>query len=93
VREKIVVEECVREVCQYFSIDPYAAISEGTLIITCREYKAQEVVKELTRKGIAASIVGELIDQGHGMILVEGNPAELLLWSGFLQIMIAPAIG
>ena len=94
VREKIVVEDCVREICQYFGIDPYAAISEGTLIITCREYKAQEVVKELTQKGIAASIVGELIDQGHGMILVEGGSERKLehprvdpFWNAFYSAL------
>jgi len=94
VREKIVVEDCVKEICQYFGLDPYAAISEGTLIITCREYKAQEVVKELTRKGIAASIVGELIDQGHGMILVEGGSERKLehpgvdpFWNAFYSAL------
>ena len=29
--EKIVVEDCVKEICSYFGIDPYASISEGTL--------------------------------------------------------------
>jgi hydrogenase maturation factor len=29
-QEKIVVEECIPEICRYFDIDPYAAISEGT---------------------------------------------------------------
>lgn len=72
-KEQIVVEDCVREICQYFSIDPYAAISEGTLIIACCEHKAGEVIEALSRKGIASSVVGELIDPGHGMILVEGG--------------------
>jgi len=72
-KEQIVVEDCVREICQYFGIDPYAAISEGTLIIACREHKAGEVIEALSRKGIASSVVGELIDPGHGMILVEGG--------------------
>jgi hydrogenase maturation factor len=72
-KEQIVVEDCVREICQYFGIDPYAAISEGTLIIACCEHKAQEVIEALSRKGIASSVVGELIDPGHGMILVEGG--------------------
>jgi hydrogenase maturation factor len=72
-KERIVVENCVMEICQYFNIDPYAAISEGTLIITCREHKAEEAIEALTRKGIASSIVGELVDPGQGMILVEGG--------------------
>ncbi|MFC2002044.1 AIR synthase family protein [Chloroflexota bacterium] len=70
-KELIVVEECIREICQYFSIDPYASISEGTLIITCREHKAEEVVGALSRHGISASIVGELMESGKGMVLVE----------------------
>ena len=72
-REKIVVEECVPEICQLFDIDPYASISEGTLIIACRSKKAEEVVSRLTARGIAASIVGELTDARKGMKLVEGG--------------------
>jgi hydrogenase expression/formation protein HypE len=70
-KERIVVEDCVTEICRYFGIDPYASISEGTLIIACRERKAEKVVKALARKGIKSSIVGELVDPKQGMILVE----------------------
>ncbi|MFC1897895.1 AIR synthase-related protein, partial [Chloroflexota bacterium] len=70
-KEQIVVENCVPEICSYFGIDPYASISEGTLIIACREHKAREVVDALTQKSIKSSIVGELTESGQGMILVE----------------------
>jgi hydrogenase expression/formation protein HypE len=70
-KERIVVEDCVTEICRYFDIDPYASISEGTLIIACREHKAERVVKALSRKGIRSSIVGELVNPEQGMILVE----------------------
>jgi hydrogenase expression/formation protein HypE len=70
-KERIVVEDCVTEICRYFGIDPYASISEGTLIIACREHKAERVVKALARKGIRSSIVGELVNPEQGMILVE----------------------
>ena len=70
-KERIAVEDCVTEICRYFGIDPYASISEGTLIIACREHKAEKVVKALTRKGIRSSIVGELVNPEQGMILVE----------------------
>ncbi|GAH49943.1 unnamed protein product, partial [marine sediment metagenome] len=59
-------------------IDPYASISEGTLIIACREHKAQEIVTALSRKGITSSIVGELINPKHGMILVEEGKEKKL---------------
>ena len=70
-KKRIPIEECVEEICEYFSIDPYASISEGTLIIACREHKAQEIVTALSQKGITTSIVGELINPEHGIILVE----------------------
>ncbi len=77
-KELIKVDDCVTRICQYFGIDPYASISEGTLIITCREDKAQEVVQALSQKGITSSIVGELTHPGHGMILVEGGEERKL---------------
>jgi len=72
-KDQIVVEDCVTEICSYFGIDPYTSISEGTLIIACREHKAREVVETLGHKRIASSIVGELINPKHGIILVENE--------------------
>ncbi|MFC1983592.1 AIR synthase family protein [Chloroflexota bacterium] len=72
-KEQIIVEDCIKEICSHFGIDPYASISEGTLIISCREHKAQEVVEALAQKKIKSSIVGELTEVGDGMVLVEGG--------------------
>jgi hydrogenase maturation factor len=77
-KERIVVEDCVEEICSYFGIDPYASISEGTLIIACREHKAREVTEALSKKGIKSSIVGELTEPGNGMILVSEGTDEKL---------------
>ena len=77
-KERIVVEECVPEICKYFGIDPYASISEGTLIISCREHKAQKIVEALTKKGIVSAVVGELIDPELGMVLVEKGKEKKL---------------
>ena len=72
-KERIVIEDYVEEICQYFGIDPYASISEGTLIIACRQHKAGEVVEALSQKRIKSSIVGELTKPEKGMALVEGG--------------------
>jgi len=77
-KESIVIEECVPEICRYFGIDPFASISEGTLIITCREHKARAVVEALNRRQIKASVVGELTKPEKGMILVEGGKEKKL---------------
>ncbi|MDO9580590.1 MAG: AIR synthase-related protein, partial [Bacteroidales bacterium] len=77
-KEQIVVEDCVTQICSYFGIDPYASISEGTLIIACREYKARKVVEALSQKGIKSSIVGELTEPEKGMVLVtKGGEGKL----------------
>ncbi|MCX6003271.1 MAG: AIR synthase family protein [Chloroflexi bacterium] len=77
-KEKVVIEDCVKEICQYFGIDRYASISEGTLIISCKPHKAEAVVKALAKKSIKSSIVGELIEPGKGMILVEDGKEKRL---------------
>jgi hydrogenase maturation factor len=77
-REKIIIEEGVAEVCRFFDIDPYASISEGTLIIACKENKAEECVVALKRKGIKSAVIGELTPPEKGMVLVEGGKEKKL---------------
>lgn len=72
-KEKIIVQETVQKVCDLFEIDPYSSISEGTLIITCRPHKAQEIVQRLRDQGILSSIVGEIVDAEQGMNYWEGG--------------------
>jgi hydrogenase maturation factor len=72
-KEKIVVEDGVKEICAYLGIDPYASISEGTLVITCRPHKADEIVSALAKKNIKSSVVGELTPLAKGMVLIEGG--------------------
>ena len=93
-KEQIVVEDGVEEICRYFGLDPYASISEGTLIIACREHKAQQVVEVLSRKGIKSSIVGELTKPEKGMVLVEGGREKKIehpivdpFWTAFYRAL------
>lgn len=77
-KELIVIEDCVLELCDYFDIDPYASISEGTLIIACKQHKAQEVVTALLQKNIMASVIGEFTEPANGMVLVINGIEEKL---------------
>jgi len=93
-KNAIVIEDCVTEICRYFNIDPYASISEGTLIISCREHKAAAVVNALAKKGIISSIVGELTSAEKGMVLVESGREKKLehpivdpFWNAFYQAL------
>jgi len=78
-KESIVVEDCVNEICALFGIDPYASISEGTQIISCRPHRAQDILNAINKKGIKASIVGELTEAGKGMALIEHGKARKLV--------------
>jgi len=93
-QDKIVIEDCVPEICRFFGIDPYASISEGTLIIACRAHKADDILKALGKKGIKASIVGELTKPAHGMVLLRDGREEQLkhpivdpFWRAFYEAL------
>jgi len=77
-KEKIVIEDFIEEICQYFKIDPFASISEGTLIATCKEHRAQEAVNALSKAGIKSSIVGELTGPEKGIVLIEDGKEKKL---------------
>ncbi|MDH7513922.1 MAG: AIR synthase family protein [Clostridiales bacterium] len=70
-KEKIIVLDEVEKICSRFGMDPYSSISEGTLIITCKENKVDLLLKRLARKNIPASVVGEVIPETKGIVLVE----------------------
>ncbi len=97
-KDKIVISDIVVKVVKAFSeftgvdIDPFEAISEGTLIITVRPHKAQAVVDTLKEKGIPASIVGEVVEKGEGIKLIEegeerklGYPRQDPFWPAFFK--------
>ena len=70
-KEKIIVLDEVEKICKKFGMDPYSSISEGTLLITCKERKVDLLLKKLSQKKIPASVVGEIIPESKGIILVE----------------------
>jgi hydrogenase maturation factor len=93
-KEKIIVQPEIRAICEKFEMDPYSSISEGTLLITCRPHKAQEVVDRLKKNNIDSSICGEVMDKKHGITVVDnGRETELKhpridpFWAAFAREM------
>ncbi len=93
-KDKIPVLDEVVKICSHFGMDPYSAISEGTLIITCRPHKAREVLHVLGEKGILAVLIGEvtplkegiqLIDEGRQMPLA--HPRVDPFWDAFRRAL------
>ena len=71
--EKIILQEDIEKICQLFDIDAYSSISEGTLVISCRPHKSQEVLNRLNDKGILCSIVGEFVEKENGLYYFQNN--------------------
>ncbi|MCX5688108.1 MAG: AIR synthase family protein [Candidatus Omnitrophica bacterium] len=69
--EKIVLQDEVKKTCECFDIDPYNAISEGTLLATVNKKKAKDVVNALNDKSIPASIAGEVTRKKQGIMVIE----------------------
>jgi hydrogenase expression/formation protein HypE len=94
-KDAVVRNETAIRVCEHFKIaDPFAAISEGTLILSCRPHKSEEVVNALTEAGIPASVAGELLPSGEGMKVVENgqerefsHPRVDPFWKAFYQAL------
>jgi hydrogenase maturation factor len=67
--DAIPVRPEVRAVCDHTGMDPYVAISEGTLIATVVPSRADAFVEALAGEGIEAAIVGEVTGPSRGRVL------------------------
>lgn len=92
-KEAIPVPEAVSRVCGHFGMNPYHAISEGTLLVTCKPYRAQALLAALGGVSIPAAIIGEVTEKERGLILVEDGVEQELqhprvdpFWSVFGEL-------
>ena len=81
-KEAIPVPEPVSRVCGHFGMNPYHAISEGSLVVTCKPYRAQALLAALGGVSISAAIIGEVTEKERGMVLVEGGAESELSHPG-----------
>jgi hydrogenase expression/formation protein HypE len=79
---RIPVRPEVRAVCDHIGIDPYTAISEGTLIATVVPGRAEDYVATLDGAGIDAAVVGEILPLEEGRTVVTGGREESLTHPG-----------
>lgn len=69
--DEIPVRPEVGAVCEHVGIDPYVAISEGTLIVTVRPERTEGFIAALASERIEAALVGEVTPPEEGSVLVE----------------------
>lgn len=77
-QDRVPVQEPVAKICELFEIDPYTSISEGTLLLTCRPHKADEVVRALQSAGILTAIIGEVLPAEMGCRIAAGGTTVTL---------------
>ncbi len=76
--DEIILQDEVRKTCECFGIDPYCAISEGTLLASAGKSRAKAVVRVLEDEGIPASIVGEAVNLKNGIHVYRNGKKERL---------------
>ncbi|MCS7136629.1 MAG: AIR synthase family protein [Aigarchaeota archaeon] len=98
--DRIKISEETKKICEFFGIDPYKSISEGTLVLTVRPNSVESVVNALKIKGIEAMVVGEVTDPAHGRIVVSNDGKEFELefpdedpfWKVFFETLEKPDV-
>jgi hydrogenase maturation factor len=76
--EAIPVRPEVRTICDHVGMDPYASISEGTLVCTVASARAAAFVEALADEGIDAAVVGEVTEPERGTVLVTADGEQPL---------------
>jgi len=74
----IVKQEVILKTCQHFRIDPFVAISEGTLIAIVDPEEADKLVEAFRENNILSSVAGEVTDKKEGLKIVEEGKVRAL---------------
>ena len=67
-----VYPECAR-MCRHLGLDPLGLIGSGSLLIAARPGGAAAITARLAEAGIAATVIGELVDAAEGRTLRNGD--------------------
>lgn len=79
---RVPVRPEVAAVCEVAGMDPYNAISEGTLLLTARPQHAKGVLAALTGAGVEAAEIGEVLPRAAGRALVQDGRSRPLVHPG-----------
>lgn len=71
------IREEVRSVCDAFDMAPLASISEGSLLITCRPQRAEELLRALSDASVEAARIGECTSHPDRVLEIDGRATPL----------------
>ncbi|MHB9288651.1 AIR synthase family protein [Halobacteriales archaeon Cl-PHB] len=84
--DRVPVQPGVMAACDFFDVDPWIAISEGTLLASVDPAGVDAVLDALEREGIPAADVGEVVE-GSGLV-ADGEavePGRDPFWAAFAE--------
>jgi hydrogenase expression/formation protein HypE len=67
--------------CRRFGLDPLGLLSSGVFLFTAEPAAAQRACGALAVRGIPASVIGEVLPPGDGVLLERNGRREKLRWS------------
>jgi len=74
--DRIPLREETIAICEALGVDPLRLISSGSLLVAVSEERVGELIDELRKEGIGASIIGRLTRRDEGMKIVRSNGVE-----------------
>jgi hydrogenase maturation factor len=92
-REKVTVRPETLEICKLLQINPLALISSGCLLLAVDTGNAEVVLKAIHRRGIEASIIGEVLEDPSRRLMVNrygrtrklSSPSQDELWKALAR--------
>ena len=77
-REAIpILPECA-VMCAALGLDPLGVIASGALLLTCSPAETDRLLSAWAGRGIAGAVIGRVMPEGAGCVLVSGNEARAL---------------
>lgn len=77
--EKIPIAKETTEICKVFKIDPMQLISSGALLIASKTNFVRNILANLKRQKIEASVIGEFLDSPSKRLLIRRDDSETSL--------------
>jgi hydrogenase maturation factor len=69
-QNKIPISSETKSICEILKIDPFRIMSSGSLLIAAKKSSSSKIIKELSRKRIPISVIGEFTKRKHGRKLL-----------------------
>jgi len=64
---KIPVYSETARICGLLGLDPMGLIGSGSLLLCCRQYACDQLLREIRKAGIEVSVIGEIREPGKGI--------------------------